>query len=602
MTTNHIAGAAVSVVQDGQVVLKKGYGFAAPGRPVDPDGTLFRVGSISKTFTWIALMKEVESGRMRLSAPVNLYLPEPLQIRDQGFAQPILVRDLMAHSAGFEDRTLGQLFEKNPDRIRPLADYLREERPRRVRPPGQVSVYSNYGAMLAGEATAYEAGHPYQDLIDSEIIQPLGLAHTTFREPYPARSDLPKPMPASLAADVSTGYRWAAGTWRAQAFEFVTQGAPAGAASSTAGDMARYMLMILNGGQLDGATLYGPATAAGFRTTSFASAPGLNGWDDGFMEFALPGGFRGVGHGGDTLWFHSAMVMVPALNLGMFVTTNTDTGPVLTATLPDRIVERFYAPPAVSPRAGVPGLIGDSRVYAGTYVNDRRPYRGLEKFVFMLLGQANISVTRDGRLLAPSEAGVQAWVPDGPPGHFVSVDGPQTMAFQIVRGRAVRWFAPSGTTAFDRVGVIDRASTLALMTALAALASIATLAGLAVRDRRDSRETSTQARASLVQTTVSILWLVAMATFGAWGAGAGDVGRIVYGWPGPLVIVASSCALVGAMLTVLLLALTPVVWRGGRRLDSWSTGRKFRFTVTTVVFAAFAAQLLLWGALAPWSG
>jgi hypothetical protein len=56
------------------------------------------------------------------------------------------------------------------------------------------------------------------------------------------------------------------------------------------------------------------------------------------------------------------------------------------------------------------------------------------------------------------------------------------------------------------------------------------------------------------------------------------------------------------MLTVLLLALTPVVWRGGRRLDSWSIWRKFRFTVTTVVFAAFATQLLLWGALAPWSG
>ncbi len=204
--------------------------------------------------------------------------------------------------------------------------------------------------MLAGEATAYEAGRPYQDLIDSEVIQPLGLAHTTFREPYPARSDLPKPMPASLAADLSTGYRWAAGTRRPQAFEFVTQGAPAGAASSTAGDMARYMLMILNGGQLDGATLYGPATAAGFRTTSFASAPGLNGWDDGFMEFALPGGFRGVGHGGDTLWFHSAMVMVPALGLrDLPCTTNTDrrnsSGP---ATLPDRIVERFYAPPAVS--------------------------------------------------------------------------------------------------------------------------------------------------------------------------------------------------------------------------------------------------------------
>ena len=69
MTRDHIAGVTVSIVQDGQVVLKKGYGFAGPGRPVDPDRTLFRIGSISKTFTWIAAMKEVEAGRMRLDGP-----------------------------------------------------------------------------------------------------------------------------------------------------------------------------------------------------------------------------------------------------------------------------------------------------------------------------------------------------------------------------------------------------------------------------------------------------------------------------------------------------------------------------------------------------
>src|ERR1700722_8456139 len=177
MTSRHIAGAAVSVVQNGQVVMDKGYGFAVPGRAVDPNTTLFRVGSISKTFTWIALMKEVEAGRMRLDAPINLYLPEPLQVKDQGFRRTIYVRDLMTHSSGFEDRSLGQLFEAEPARVRPLADYLREERPRRVREPGVVSVYSNYGAMLAGEAVAYVNGHPYQDLIDAEITGPLGMAH-----------------------------------------------------------------------------------------------------------------------------------------------------------------------------------------------------------------------------------------------------------------------------------------------------------------------------------------------------------------------------------------------------------------------------------------
>jgi CubicO group peptidase (beta-lactamase class C family) len=79
MDRDHIAGVTIAVVQNGQVVLKKGYGVASlkDGRAVDPDKTLFRIASISKTFTWIALMNEVEAGRMRLDTPINLYLPEP---------------------------------------------------------------------------------------------------------------------------------------------------------------------------------------------------------------------------------------------------------------------------------------------------------------------------------------------------------------------------------------------------------------------------------------------------------------------------------------------------------------------------------------------
>ncbi|WP_163452352.1 serine hydrolase, partial [Escherichia coli] len=69
--------------------------------------------------------------------------------KDQGFKRPVQVRDLPTHSAGFEDRALGQLFEQNPGRVRPLSVYLRQERPRRVREAGSLPTYSNYGAALA---------------------------------------------------------------------------------------------------------------------------------------------------------------------------------------------------------------------------------------------------------------------------------------------------------------------------------------------------------------------------------------------------------------------------------------------------------------------
>jgi len=593
----------VAVVQNGQVLMKKGYGFAGPGRPVDPDNTLFRVGSISKTFTWIAVMKDAEAGRIRLNTPVNLYLPEALQVKDQGFKKPVLVRDLMTHSAGFADRTLGQLFEEEPRRVRPLTLYLREERPRRVREPGVLTSYSNYGAALAGEASSWVNNKPYADLIEGEITGPLGMAHTTFREPYPARQELPAPMPAALAGQVSTGYQWTGATLKPQAFEYVSQIAPAGAASTTAGDMARYMMMILGGGQLDGTTIYGPDTARGFRTTLQSPAPGVNGFDDGFMEFALPGGFRGQGHGGDTMWFHSSMVVVPDLNLGVFVTTNTDTGPHLAHNLPGEIVGRFYAPPPGSPAQGSPDLVQQRGVYDGTYLTTRRPYNGLEQFVFLLIGQAHVHVLHDGRLLIAANGEGHTWTPTGGgEGRFLQDDGVHISAFQFEGGRAVRWFDPSGTVTFERVGVLRRVPTLLFATLIAALAAIATVVGLFTRDRREMRETPMQARAGQVQIAAAILFLLAIVLVGVFAARAGDRSYVMYAWPTPYLLIASACALVATVLSFLTLGMAPTVWRGGRRVESWTSWRKLRFTATTLIFAAFSVLLAIWGALEPWSG
>jgi hypothetical protein len=366
--------------------------------------------------------------------------------------------------------------------------------------------------------------------------------------------------------------------------------------------MARYMLMILGGGQLDGAAIYGADTAQGFRTTSKTAAPGVNGLDDGFLEYTLPAGLRGQGHAGDTLWFHSNMVVVPDLNLGVFVTTNTDRGGDLAARIPGQIVGQFYAWPNQAPRAGSPGLAAQRAVYDGTYLTTRRPYNGLEQFVLLLLGQAQVHVTGDGRLLIAARDGTHAWVQTGPEGVFGRVDGPQTSAFKIVNGRAVRWYDPSGVVAYDRVGPLRQAPTLALAAALTALASIATLVGLFTRDRREFRQTPMQARAGQVQTAIAVLWLMAMILFGIFAAHASDLGYAMYAWPTPYMLIGSACALVAAILSGLTVLMAPAVWRGGRRVDSWTDWRKLRFSISTLIFAGFSVLLALWGALEPWSG
>jgi CubicO group peptidase (beta-lactamase class C family) len=257
MTRDHIAGVTISVVQNGQVVLKKGYGFASLGqrKAVDPDKTLFRVASISKTFTWIALMNEIESGRMRLDGPVNLYLPEPLQLKDQGKKTQVRLRDLMTHTGRVRGPGPGSAVRARPQ---PRAPAGRLSAPGASAPGARAGPAAQLFQLRRGPgrggAVANVTGKPFEQVVTDEIILPAGMAHTTFREARPWRDNLPAPMNETLAADLSDGFSWTPMGWKTQPREFMGQVAPAGSASSTAGDMARYMTLLLNGGTIDGKT------------------------------------------------------------------------------------------------------------------------------------------------------------------------------------------------------------------------------------------------------------------------------------------------------------------------------------------------------------
>lgn len=604
MDREHVAGVTLSVVQNGQIILKKGYGAASlsPLRRVNPDTTLFRIGSISKTFTWIALMREVEAGRIRIDGPINLYLPESIQVRNQGYETPVTVRNLMEHAAGFEDRALGQLMERYPGRERSLVDYLRQERPRRIAAPGVMASYSNYGAALAGAAVSYTSGRPFERLVEDDIFTPLGLGHTTFREVRPVLSRLPAPMPERLRSDLAEGYFWAGSSFVKRPYELIGHAGPAGSASSTAGDMARYMAALLNDGALDGVSIYGPSTANAFRTPIRRTPNGINGWRHGFIEYSLPGGYKGFGHAGATLSFMSNMVLVPELGLGVFISTNSDTGQALSDRLAQRIVEQFYATPPNYPRAGSAGLLAVRSIYEGYYLGSRRAYGGLEAFVGRLTGGLKVEVTRDGRLLTRARE-VHTWAPEGDPakGRFVSTNGGDHLVFAITNGRARAIVTSLNTQVFQRAQVWDRPNTLLAAAVFTALASVGTLLGGMIRNRRDFRETSIQSRAGLIQGMQAVLWIAAFVLFLIWAAKTGDIANIMYGWPGPFILLGSACAVAASGFTLLSALIAPAVLRGGRRVDSWSVARKAGYLATVIIFGAFAILLYRWGALTPWA-
>jgi CubicO group peptidase (beta-lactamase class C family) len=602
MATDHVSGATVAIVQGGKPVLIKGYGMAAPNRAVQPDRDLFRIASVSKTFTWILLMREVEAGRMKLQDPVNRYLPPELQIPDQGFRKPVRLIDLMGHAGGFEDTALGHLFSDDPAKVMPLADYLQAHRPNRVREAGTFSTYCNWCVALVGYAVARSAHAPdFDTLAERDLFQPLGMTSTTYRQPYPPRAGLPAPMSTNLARRLSTGFAWTGSGFAPTTFEFGSID-PAGSISTTAPDMARYMLMQLAGGSLEGRSYYGSATATAFRTPVMAVPPGVNGWAHGFQRLEMPGGYVAYGHGGALSNYFTDMLVIPELDLGVFISVNTNTGRPLTERLPNHIVARFYAPPHETPLPPDPKLAAKAGVYKGSYLGSRRSYTGLEGFVYLFFSGATVGVDPAGYLLVSAGDATRQFVPDGRPHGFVSTDGRSHVTFKVEDGKALSFAAGSGTQTFERAPALKTPDTLNLVMILGLSAAVLGIFGAFTRRGRDIRPTPAQRNSNLVFLGASVAFLAATAVFGKWAETAsGYDNSYFYNWPGPLVLCGSWLALLGGLMTLALVVLLPFAWRSARGGGGWNVWRKLRHTLGVLSFTAFAAILLYWGALQPWA-
>ena len=211
MQRDHVMGVTVAVVQGNTPILVKGYGYdrLSPTRRVDPNNSLFRLGSISKVFTWIVARQEIEAGRIKLDAPIAQYVPNDIFSDARPF-KPLTLHHLMDHTGGFEDTSLGHLFVLNPSRIPGTDSYLRHRQPHRQRDPGQFSSYSNFGPELAARALTQTAqAKDVPSLMEARVFQPLGMDHTSLREPYrvanPEVDGLPQPLSNVLTQDLSDG-------------------------------------------------------------------------------------------------------------------------------------------------------------------------------------------------------------------------------------------------------------------------------------------------------------------------------------------------------------------------------------------------------------
>jgi CubicO group peptidase (beta-lactamase class C family) len=446
---DHIAGVSIAIVDRAGVVMARGYGAAAfdPYRKADAD-TLFRVGSISKTPVWIAIMQLVEQGKLSLDDPINNRLPPSLQVPDEGFQKPILVRHLMTHTAGFEDSTEG-LFVHDPTKLMTLDQSLAAYRVHRVREPGTLAVYSNYGAALAGALVAHVAGETWQDYAERRILRPLGLATATYREPYPesvaTARDLPEPMAAEVLAKTTNGFSWSSGAYHTQPFEYVSDDAPAGTLSASANDMAKYMQALLDPELMANAGVLKVETALALRQPLFANTPELGAMLHGFFDLSASRGRSGFGHGGALVFQKSTMEVYPDEGFAIFISANTPAGGTLLDKLPALLLDLAYpmtlpaaprAKDAETEGARVAGVYRGLRV--ATYRSEAPLNRYFSGFTVRALPSGNIVVAGDRRY-RPIGDGVFASIADHERIAFHERGGRMTMFDSSGLSRRSRW-------------------------------------------------------------------------------------------------------------------------------------------------------------------
>jgi CubicO group peptidase (beta-lactamase class C family) len=404
LAANHIPGATISIVKDGHLLLDKGYGYAdiQQGKKVQADSTLFRLGSVSKLFTWTAMMQLVEEGKVDLHADVNTYL-KTFRI-PATYPQPITIENLLTHTAGFEDGTIGQLVPQASD-LESLGTWLPKHIPARIFPPGVVTAYSDYGAALAGYIIEQVGGMPFDQYIEQHLFQPLEMHQSTFRQP----------LPATLLNQMSQGYTFSGGTYHAGSFENI-ETVPAGALSSTATDMANFMIAQLQLGRFGNARILQEATDQEMQQQHFTNDPRLPGMAYGFYEQQI-NQQRLLGHSGDTNMFYSLLMLLPKTHVGLFIAFNSPGGSTASQNLLQAFMDHYYPAPRVTQTAPLAGFPARASQIEGTYWSTRRNETTYQKAGYDLLSPITVSASGNGHLVVTGVGSqsidlveVQPWV------------------------------------------------------------------------------------------------------------------------------------------------------------------------------------------------
>lgn len=455
LADEHIVGATVAVVKDGDLLFAKGYGYAdwEKQTPVVAHQTLFYPGSAGKLFTWTAVMQLVEEGKLDLHADINQYLdftiPATLrQAQGAAIAQPITLEHLLTHTSGFEEQLAALQVASQPD-VQPVRDFLVDTLPERVYPPGTTFAYSNYATVLAGYLVERVAGEPFEQYITNHILTPLAMTHTSAYQP----------LPADLMANLSKGYHYHNGQYEAVDFEWIA-GAPAAPIHTTATDMAKFMLAHLNHGAYGAARILQDATYGLMHQQHFAHDPHVNGVGYGFMV-SQQNGQTIAWHTGGSAHFNTMLALIPAEKVGFFISYNTPVADLYQPLV--SFVDTFYPAPVDTPAQSPSDTAARIAALRGNYVSSRVAHRSPQKLSTWFAEALVVTPGANSTL----QVGVRTYA-EVAPGFFRQVDGPRQLTYRTnEQGEVTQLFF--GQFAYFKVPWYQTATNQLLMAAVVLL-------------------------------------------------------------------------------------------------------------------------------------
>jgi CubicO group peptidase (beta-lactamase class C family)/D-alanyl-D-alanine dipeptidase len=300
---------SVALVDDQDVIWAKGFGFADPEKKIAAtEETVYRVGSVSKLFTDIAVMQLAERGAINLDAPVTTYLPDFKP--KNPFNVPITLRHLMSHRAGLvREPPVGHYFDS---RAPSLADTVSSlNKTELIYAPGTRTKYSNAGIAVVGRVLEVVTKRPFVEALQANVIAPMGLRHSAFT-----------PTPA-IAPNLAKAYMW---TYFGKQFEaptFQLGIAPAGSMYSSVTDLATFMSILFARGAGPNGPVLKQDTLEAMWLPQFASAGARQGFGLGFNVGELQGQRR-IGHNGAIYGFATDLQLFPDAKLGVALVTTVD--------------------------------------------------------------------------------------------------------------------------------------------------------------------------------------------------------------------------------------------------------------------------------------